>query len=234
VRSLARLVESLAASRTDHANSEIVRGPFCGGQALVDYSNQRLLDRRSVPIRPHLERFPQRSHADAVQTLELREACPASVWHISSSFPRLVVTWIRRAVGGKSRVKLAKQHFWSRLTSPQEAAAHSSHTAYSRKHAFIRCLGINDCSAVSRPEGVLDYNRHYINDLPTTSPHGSDSNTLRELLELYRFERRAWHSSATPREDVSILESFVRSFAEWIDRSWPTRTRRSWPTALRR
>lgn len=104
VRSLARLVESLAASRTDHANSEIVRGPFCGGQALVDYSNQRLLDRRSVPIRPHLERFPQRNHADAVQTLELREACPALVWHISSTFPRLVVTWIRRAVGGKSRV----------------------------------------------------------------------------------------------------------------------------------
>lgn len=76
----------------------------------------------------------------------------------------------------------------------------------------------NDCSAVSRPEGVLDYNRHYINDLPTTSPHGSDSNTLRELLELYRFERRAWHSSATPREDVSIVESFVLSFAEWIGR----------------
>jgi hypothetical protein len=62
-------------------------------------------------------------------------------------------------------------------------------------------------SAVSRPEGVLDYNRHYINGLLTTSPHGSDSNTLRELLELYRFERRAWHSSATPREGVSILES---------------------------
>lgn len=104
MRSLARLVESVAASRTDHANSEIVRGPFCGGLALVDYSNQRLLDRRSVPIRPHLERLPHRNHPDAVQTLELREACPASVWHISSSFPRLVVTWIRRAVGGKSRV----------------------------------------------------------------------------------------------------------------------------------
>jgi hypothetical protein len=91
----------------------------------------------------------------------------------------------------------------------------------------------NECtlasqSAVSRPEGVLDYNRHYINDLPTTSPHGSDSNTLRELLELYRFERRAWHSSATPREDVSILESFVRSFAEWIGRrgTKPESTRR--------
>jgi hypothetical protein len=69
---------------------------------------------------------------------------------------------------------------------------------------------MNDYSAVSRPEGVLDYNRHYINELPITSPHGSNSNALRELLELYRFERRAWHSSATPREDVCILEiSFV-------------------------
>src|SRR5215472_17565296 len=35
----------------------------------------------------------------------------------------------------------------------------------------------NECtlasqSAVRRPEGVFDYNRHYVNDLPTTSPHG--------------------------------------------------------------
>jgi hypothetical protein len=26
-----------------------------------------------------------------------------------------------------------------------------------------------------RPEGVFDYNRHYVNDLPATSPHGSYS-----------------------------------------------------------
>jgi hypothetical protein len=30
-------------------------------------------------------------------------------------------------------------------------------------------------SAVRRPEGVLDYNRHCVNDLPATSPHGSYS-----------------------------------------------------------
>ena len=48
----------------------------------------------------------------------------------------------------------------------------------------------NECrlagqSAVIRSEAILDYNRQYINDLPATSPHGSDSNGLRELLELY-------------------------------------------------
>jgi hypothetical protein len=58
---------------------------------------------------------------------------------------------------------------------------------------------------------VFGYNHQYINDLPATSPHGSDSNTLRELLELCRFERRAWHSNATPeRMPVSSKVLCVR------------------------
>jgi hypothetical protein len=44
-------------------------------------------------------------------------------------------------------------------------------------------------SAVIQPEAVFDYNHQYINDLPETSPHGSDSNDLREMLNLYRLKR---------------------------------------------
>ena len=60
----------------------------------------------------------------------------------------------------------------------------------------------NECtlasqSAVIRPEAILDYNRQYINDLPVTSPHGSDFSALRELLKLHRFKRSTRHSNAT-------------------------------------
>ena len=57
-----------------------------------------------------------------------------------------------------------------------------------------RALGL---SAVIRPEGILDYNRQYINDLPVASPHGSDFSALRELLQLHRFKRSTRHSNAT-------------------------------------
>jgi hypothetical protein len=43
---------------------------------------------------------------------------------------------------------------------------------------------MNDYSAVIRPEGVLDYNRHHINDLPVTSPHGSDFRAMRKIFDL--------------------------------------------------
>jgi len=41
-------------------------------------------------------------------------------------------------------------------------------------------------SAVIRPQGVLDYNRHCINDLPTTSPHGSHFDTIEKIWEFQR------------------------------------------------
>ena len=56
----------------------------------------------------------------------------------------------------------------------------------------------DDLSAFIRPEGVLDYNRHYINDLPVTSPHGSDFGAMRKILNLQRPEADTWHSSGTP------------------------------------
>jgi hypothetical protein len=45
--------------------------------------------------------------------------------------------------------RLAKKHSLSRLISPQEEA-HYSHTAQSRKQAFISQMGMNDYSAVSQ------------------------------------------------------------------------------------
>jgi len=39
-------------------------------------------------------------------------------------------------------------------------------------------------SAVRRPECVLHYNGQYINDLPITSPHGSDLYCIKEILDL--------------------------------------------------
>jgi hypothetical protein len=56
----------------------------------------------------------------------------------------------------------------------------------------------NGLSAVKRPEGILDYNRHYINDLPVTRPHGSDFGAMRKILNLQRPEADTWHSSGTP------------------------------------
>ena len=53
---------------------------------------------------PHLERFPHRNHADAVQTLEIREACGRrSGLHPQASRDRWLLGF-RGAVGGKSRV----------------------------------------------------------------------------------------------------------------------------------
>jgi hypothetical protein len=39
-----------------------------------------------------------------------------------------------------------------------------------------------------------------INDLPVTSPHGSDSVAIRKFLELHRLERSMRHSNGTPRQ----------------------------------
>ena len=38
-----------------------------------------------------------------------------------------------------------------------------------------------------------------INDLPATSPHGSDFSTIRKFLELHRFERSTRHSNGILR-----------------------------------
>jgi len=38
-----------------------------------------------------------------------------------------------------------------------------------------------------------------INDLPTTSPHGSDFGATRKFLELQEFERCTRHRDGTPR-----------------------------------
>ncbi len=39
-----------------------------------------------------------------------------------------------------------------------------------------------------------------INDLPVTSPHGSDFNAVRKFLELHRFERSKRHSNGAHRD----------------------------------
>ncbi len=39
-----------------------------------------------------------------------------------------------------------------------------------------------------------------INDLPVTSPHGSDFGAIRKLLKLHRFERSTRQSNGTPRQ----------------------------------
>ncbi len=40
----------------------------------------------------------------------------------------------------------------------------------------------------------------HLNDLPITSPHGSDFDATRKLLKLHQFERSARHSDGTPRQ----------------------------------
>lgn len=40
----------------------------------------------------------------------------------------------------------------------------------------------------------------HLNDLPITSPHGSDFDATRKLLKLHRFERSTRHSDGTPQQ----------------------------------
>jgi hypothetical protein len=43
-----------------------------------------------------------------------------------------------------------------------------------------------------------------INDLPVTSPHGSDFNAVRKFSELHRFERSTRHSNGTSRRGLRL------------------------------
>lgn len=72
-------------------------------------------------------------------------------------------------------------------------------------YGLVRLPGL---SAVIRPKAILDCIRQYINDLPLTSPYGSDFSALRELLKVHRFKRSTRHSNATRRRVASPLERF--------------------------
>jgi hypothetical protein len=66
----------------------------------------------------------------------------------------------------------------------------------------------NGLSAVIRSEGALDYNRHYINDLPTTSPHGSYFDTIDKICEFWRIRLRpvAQHRHTKLDDEIRIVE----------------------------
>jgi hypothetical protein len=57
-------------------------------------------------------------------------------------------------------------------------------------------------TSVRRSERILHYNGQYINDLPVTSPHGSDFGAIRKILELHRFEPSTRHSNGIPRQGL--------------------------------
>jgi len=60
-------------------------------------------------------------------------------------------------------------------------------------------------SAVIRPEGVLDYNRHYVNNLPTTSPHGSCFGILEKICKvLANLMNFAIHTVSSPPEVYAL------------------------------
>ena len=67
-----------------------------------------------------------------------------------------------------------------------------------------------------------------INDLPTTSPPGRWLNHPSRIVRVVSIRTARVAQQRHTREDVSILESFVRSFAEWIGRrnTKPESTRR--------
>ena len=51
------------------------------------------------------------------------------------------------------------------------------------------------------------------NDLPATSPHGSDFRTIRKFLQLHRFERSTRHSNDTPRQGLRVTSQTIDLWA---------------------
>jgi len=71
--------------------------------------------------------------------------------------------------------------FQRRDACPVHAAAPAASGFVLTSHSEV--IPLNGCSAVIWSECILDYNRPYLNDLPTTSPHGSRSDTSQKICE---------------------------------------------------